>query len=450
MRATESTNLRSCRGPESAESAESAESYVTEETMNRNVRTPPRKHLFAWMLLIPLGISPSQAAEIVVSSGAINLPDAIRAIEIDSPLALRIDSVSLDPDSTEQILHAIDDRRRANGVTVAVCSNASDGAAVIALACDALVTLPGGTLEGASALWSKSPSQLDALAEDLARLGQLDPKLARRIVGVRGSLSWSTSVGFVDAGDEQFRLATPGRPAALKNEFLLASGLVSREFDTATKAVSAIESGEVVARVSGVVLAADVGSAETSEMPVFDWGTPPPPPPPPPPSLNLPSPPSKSPPTPNAPRASTPAAAPSAPNTPAPVNPKLATFVANYRKALVELQVDLREFDRYYEGEIGTWIGGINSLREAWDRKIQVPHINTRTRGADLQRDIRSAIASLKALAKSITKIAADPTNREVVWVNSHTDAFNELYEAIQKDNTQGYERFAPVVSKLK
>ena len=225
---------------------------------------------------------------------------------------------------------------------------------------------------------------------------------------------------------------------------------MSREFDTATKAVSAIESGEVVARVSGVVLAADVGSAETSEMPVFDWGTPPPPPPPPPPSLNLPSPPSKSPPTPNAPRASTPAAAPTAPNTPAPVNPKLATFVANYRKALVELQVDLREFDRYYEGEIGTWIGGINSLREAWDRKIQVPHINTRTRGADLQRDIRSAIASLKALAKSITKIAADPTNREVVWVNSHTDAFNELYEAIQKDNTQGYERFAPVVSKLK
>ena len=149
MRATESTNLRSCRAPESAESAESC---VTEENMNRNVRTPPRKHLFAWMLLIPLGISPSQAAEIVVSSGAINLPDAIRAIEIDSPLALRIDSVSLDPDSTEQILHAIDDRRRANGVTVAVCSNASDGAAVIALACDVLVTLPGGTLEGASAL----------------------------------------------------------------------------------------------------------------------------------------------------------------------------------------------------------------------------------------------------------------------------------------------------------
>ena len=444
MRATESTNLRSCSGPESAASAESC---VTEETMSRNTRTPPRKHLFAWMLLIPLGISPSQAAEIVVSSGAINLPDAIRAIEIDSPLALRIDSVSLDPDSTEQILHAIDDRRRANGVTVAVCSNASDGAAVIALACDALVTLPGGTLEGASALWSKSPSQLDALAQDLARLGQLDPKLARRIVGVRGSLSWSTSVGFVDAGDEQFRLATPGRPAALKNEFLLASGLVSREFDTATKAVSAIESGEVVARVSGVVLAADVGNAETSEMPIPPGFTVPSPPPP---SLNLPSPPSKSPPTPNAPRASTPAAAPSAPNTPAPVNPKLATFVANYRKALVELQVDLREFDRYYEGEIGTWIGGINSLREAWDRKIQVPHINTRTRGADLQRDIRSALASLKALAKSITKIAADPTNREVVWVNSHTDAFNELYEAIQKDNTQGYERFAPVVSKLK
>jgi hypothetical protein len=117
------------------------------------------------------------ATRIRLSDGT---PAQLRSAPTADPVALDIDVATLDAATTEAYLHAIDDRRRSKGLVFAIAGEARDGAAIVALACDGLLLLPGGALVGADGAWCDSASMREDLSEDLRQLGRLDGPLASR------------------------------------------------------------------------------------------------------------------------------------------------------------------------------------------------------------------------------------------------------------------------------
>ncbi len=132
------------------------------------------------------------------------------------------------------------------------------------------------------------------------------------------------------------------------------------------------------------------------------------------------------------------------------VNPKLWECLEKYKKRFATMKEDLALFDRYFMGLTGNWDSRIRHVQDAWDKKIQVPDINTRTRSLDLQREIKSSISALLALAKSITRIADDPSNPDVAWVASHKENLTGLHAAIQYDKSREYQKFGAAVRTMK
>ncbi len=410
-----------------------------------------------WFMSFSL-VTLARGDEIILGADPRATAKVIREFPSESPLPLFIEPQGLDADSTEAVLHAIDDRRRQGGSTIAICGNTMDGATIIAFSCDAIVTLPGASLEGAGPGWCVSGSQAEAIASHLAKLGRLDSVFASRLVIAVGSLAWSQADGFALNGKGTHKVGVPGRAVSLAPVFLRASGLSVIEAPDAAAAAIAIEAGDVSAREAAVPIALAAPSGPP-HMPV---------------SPRAPASPFGGPPS-RVPRPSE--ADPHSLSTPLEVegNPKLLEFVAKYRKLLGVMQEDLSLFDQYFTGTAGRWEDGIYvppvrgrcgspevpgsivrrkdgiyGVKDAWEKKIRVPDVDTRAQSQDLQREIKSSISALLALAKSITKIADDPTNPDVVWVASHTENLAGLHTAIQYDKSREYQKFGAAVRTMK
>ena len=93
--------------------------------------------------------SANAAPQVSVSAGLSATESAIRDHPRDLPLALFVDTPSISAIETESLLHALEDRRREGGLTVAIVGPVGDGASLVALSCDAMVSLPNARLSGA-------------------------------------------------------------------------------------------------------------------------------------------------------------------------------------------------------------------------------------------------------------------------------------------------------------
>jgi hypothetical protein len=358
------------------------------------------------------------ATRIRLSDGT---PAQLRSAPTADPVALDIDVATLDAATTEAYLHAIDDRRRSKGLVFAIAGEARDGAAIVALACDGLLLLPGGALVGADGAWCDSASMREDLSEDLRQLGRLDGPLASRFVEAGAVLGWSASGGFNTRPQPDLTVALAGQPARLDSALLRRAAIVFGSAPSPDAAVREIEEGRGRVRASSVGYLGSRPAPATPNAP----GTPGAP--------SAPSAPAAPPPPPTAPSNT-----PRVPAAPAPSgahNAKVAPLVKDYRETLAEFLRSLKEFQGYYTGDSGRWTTQ-RGLREVWTAKTgQTRDGVTRTRCERLQRDLKSQIDTMGRLLKNIVKLADDPSHKDIVRMQEHAPTLTQLHDAIDDND---------------
>jgi hypothetical protein len=371
------------------------------------------------------------APQVSFSTDIETIESSVRDHPVDRPLALLFDKESIGSAQTEAILHAIDDRKRSGGLTIAIIGPVSDGASLIALSCDAIVALPNARLSGGDDQWCESPSRRDDLVEDVQRLGRLPEPLVRRLVESSGAFSWDKSGGFQSSDAGSLLLAQDGAKLEFSSAQLEQTGLSARGFKDLAAAVAAIDGRIVRARAAAPSAVAGSGGATPR-------GRPPLPP------TNSPSntPPNTPPNTPTLPGS---AAAASTVDM-AKLSPKLK----EYQTQLGELKSKVTEFDRYYQGVSGVWTSQHKSLRAVWDSKTEMTKDkDTKLRCSRLQQDIREVVTRLESITRSIDRICDDKNNPEVIRTAAALETMKEFREAIQRNEVDDYDKYKPLVMRL-
>lgn len=366
------------------------------------------------------------APPLKISGGLAQVEVALRDHPTADLLALHLDTESIGSAETGSLLHALEDRRQAGGVTIAIIGNVADGSALVALACDAVVPISNARLSGADDAWCPSPSRRVQLVASVQRLGRVSEELARRLVETSGALSWEKSAGFQASESSAVLLAKDGEILRFSSTQLEQTGLSTRTYTDLSTAIAAIEGKLVRARTS----------APTT--PPTDTSTP----------RGRPSVPQNAPP--NTPTPSAPA------NTPGAVAltvdmAKLSPKLEEFQALLVEIKAKLMAFDRYYKGTDGIWTTERKSLKEVWQSKSEMTrHKDTKLRSLRIQRDIGDVISQIEKTTRSIGKICADKTNPEVIRTASAFETLKQLAEAIERNEVDDYEKYKPLVERLK
>ena len=374
------------------------------------------------------------APQVSFSTDIETIESSVRDHPVDRPLALLFDKESIGSAQTEAILHAINDRKRSGGLTIAIIGPVSDGASLIALSCDAIVALPNARLSGGDDQWCESPSRRDDLVEDVQRLGRLPEPLVRRLVESRGAFSWDKSGGFQSSDAGSLLLAQDGAKLEFSPAQLEQTGLSARGFKDLAAAVAAIDGRIVRARAAAPTAVAASGGANPR-------GRPPLPP------TNSPS--NTPPNTPN-----TPPNTPTLPGSAAAASTvdmaKLSPKLKEYQTQIGELKSTVTEFDRYYQGVSGVWTSQHKSLRAVWDSKTEMTKDkDTKLRCSRLQQDIREVVTRLETITRSIEKICDDKNNPEVIRTAAALETMKEFREAIQRNEVDDYDKYKPLVMRL-
>ena len=385
-------------------------------------------------LLPSLGIAGPCAAQdpppaIKLSIGTEAAAKAIGAKPAGGTNAILVDVASLGVDGTATILSAIDDLRRAGGTAFAVCPNSAagikDGAAVVALACDALLFVKSAELTGADDGWCTSASRRDDIARKLTALGRIDSLLADRFTTSTKALSWSAKAGFTADDSGSVKLASAGKPIACGAAQLTRVRVAATEYDSVDSALKAIADGKIKPRTSAPALPA--GGSGLPSAP-----------------RNPTVPPTVTPP-PSAPNA------PPSPASPSATDPKLAPKLAEYATTLGELKTLLDEFDDYYVGRRGVWTSEHRGLKWVWeDGSEHTRDPDTKVTCQRLQRDIKTKIGALDSLSKVVERIAKDREHPEVVRMKAHKVALDGLKIGIDRNKVSNYETYFKQVMALK
>jgi hypothetical protein len=362
-----------------------------------------------------------------LSDGAQKVVQALAASENSQPWTILIDTKDLDARECVDLLHALDDRRREGKKTFAVIGEVEAGSAIFALACDALIALPGASLTGATNIWCASGSARDQFAEELEELGYIDPLLATRLVGDGGALSWKQGAGYRPDGSGTVKIAASLQPARLSEAQLGQLGLLGGSYATLDLANAAVAANRVKVRQATAVASA------ASSAPA------------------VPQPPSAAPQTPSnrpgVPAASTPAVPALDPEVQARLNSKLK----DYKETLADCIAKLKTFDGYFEGRSGIWTPPNDSLKEVWQAKSgNTKHSDTKLQCERLQREIKLKLTQLATMTRTIEKIAAQPEHPDVVRTKANLEPLQGLHGALDDNKVDDYEKFAPLVEKLK
>ncbi len=378
---------------------------------------------FAIAFCCAIFTSTSSWAQVHLSAGVTTAEAALRAHPKDAPLAFVIDTETISPTETESLLHAIDDRQRESGVTIAIIGNVTNGASLIALACDALVTLSDGGLGGVEAGWCTSASRREDLELTVRQLGRLTPVLAWRLLNAQGPLSWDPESGYEATAAGPVRLAAGATKLDFSAGDLERTGLSSKKFADLPFAMKAVEAGLIPPRKSaqGVTTAsapqspASASEGAEKEAPAEQA-------------------------TPIIPRAArTPLA-----------DRKLSEALKDYSANLTELKSTLSTFDRYYTGVTGIWTTRFRGLKVIWTEKTgMTADGDTKTACERLQRRIRELANKLETTTKTIRSACGDAADPNVVRVNANLATLVALREAITTNKVDQYEQSQPEAVKL-
>lgn len=345
--------------------------------------------------------SPVLLTEVVSSGG-----DALRQAAGSGDIALLLNAPNLSATDAHEAVFAVQDAQSAGRDVIAIVeSDLEDGSAVVAAACQGMVTVGSATLTGCTDSWCGSPSRRDALAAQLTQVGGRDPAIAARLLGGTSPLWYSLSQGPQQAaprgGTGSIGLAQQGKPMKLDGTALQLIGWAGLPQADVASAMAAIAAGQVKVQPQAPTRRAGAGSAA-----------------PPPPQGNA------APPAP--PAGALPAAA--------------ATEFANIQKDLTTLKATIQKFNEYFTGEAGVWTEKSKSLRDVWKYKDMTKDRATAQSCSDLQAQlIALADGMLRSIesVKRTAKGAALPQRDKLAALEKN---LNTLKGDLSYNRSRGYE----------
>jgi len=316
---------------------------------------------FAWSFVTPAvaGASPVTQDEglpirmtDVVSSGG----DALRQAAGEGDIGMLIDAPNLSATDAHAVVFAVQDAQAAGRDVIAIVeTDVNDGSAVVAAACQGMVTVGGASLTGCSDSWCGSPSRRDALAAQLAQVGGRDRVIADRLLGGTSVLSYSPTQGAQSSappsGSGSIILAQQGKPMKLDAAALQAISWAGQPQADVASAMAAIAAGQ--AKVQPKVPPRSAGNGSAPTPPPGGKAAPPPP------------------------------AASALP-------PAAAMKLAAIKTDLASLKTSIGKFDGYFTGKLGVWDQKSKGLRAVWKTGEMTKDQATKKVSSDLQKEMQS------------------------------------------------------------
>ena len=376
--------------------------------------------VFAWSFVTPAvaGASPVTQDEglpirmtDVVSSGG----DALRQAAGEGDIGMLIDAPNLSATDAHAVVFAVQDAQAAGRDVIAIVeTDVNDGSAVVAAACQGMVTVGGASLTGCSDSWCGSPSRRDALAAQLAQVGGRDRVIADRLLGGTSVLSYSPTQGAQSSappsGSGSIILAQQGKPMKLDAAALQAISWAGQPQADVASAMAAIVAGQVKTQPKVPPRSSGTGSpppppgGKTSPPPPAGSNTAPPPPP----------------------AGALPAAA--------------AAGLASVQKDLTTLKAALVKLDCYFTGGCGVWTENSKSLRDVWKNKDMTKDQTTARSCIDLQAEsVAIADRMLRSIesVKRAAKGSAFPQREELASLEK---SLRTIMGDIKQNRSRGFE----------
>lgn len=348
----------------------------------------------------------------VVSSGG----DALRQAAGEGDIGMLIDDPNLSVTDAHTVVFAVQDAQAAGREVIAIVeSDVDDGSAVVAAACQGMVTVGGASLTGCGDSWCGSPSRRDALAAQLAQVGGRDRAIADRLLGGTSVLSYSPTQGaqpsVPPSGTGSIILAQQGKPMKLDAAALQAIGWAGQPQADVASAMAAIAAGQ--AKVQPKVPPRNAGAASAPPPPGGRTSPPPPPggktSPPPPPAGTLP--------------------------------PAAAKKLQDIQSDLASLKKDIEKFNRLFTGEDGVWDQKSKGLREVWNTGEMTKHQPTKKDSMDLQDSMRTKASRIERNIRGIKGAAKGVAIPQQAQLKALEDILRTFQASLATDDPDKYSR---------
>ena len=344
--------------------------------------------------------SPVRLTDVVSSGG-----DALRQVAGEGDIGMLMDAQSLSVTDAHAAVFAVQDVQAAGRDVIAIVeSDIEDGSAVVAAACQGMVTVGSASLTGCGDAWSGSPSRRDALAAQLAQVGGRDRTIADRLLGGTSALSYSPTQGVQPSaprGIGSISLAQQGQAMKLDAAALRAMNWTGQPQADVASAMAAIAAGQ--AKVQPKVPPRNPGA-----------GSAPPPPggkaaPPPPPAGALP--------------------------------PAAAKKLQDIQVDLASLKKDIEKFNRLFTGEDGVWDQKSKGLREVWNTGEMTKHQPTKKDSTELQDSMRTKASRIERNIRGIKGAAKGVAIPQQAQLKALEDILRTFQASLATDDPDKYSR---------
>lgn len=350
----------------------------------------------------------SQPLELRTSAGLRAIAARFGSIDLSGrTVILHVDALADSDEDVLLLLHSLSEARERGMKVIAVFERAEANAAVIALACDAMIPVGSGII-GASRRTAAADDPVVVLLACLAcELGFVDRQLPIAMLGVSGGLGWSKELGFAAKADE-LSIATPESPAKIEARDLVMTGLASIAVENAEQARALVESGQVKAR-------GEIARAAPSRVQK------------------------------DAPKAR-PAAEASETR-----HAAIAAAIAEYNSALRTLHADIPEFNLYFTGQKGVWTEQLKSLRAIWERKAEMTaHVNTQMEVARLQKSMLRCVGVMENLGRRLQMMIDQHGHPTLAEHRARLDVFLVFKGSILRNRADDYVRSSNAIAGMK
>lgn len=350
----------------------------------------------------------SRPVEMRISSGLRSIAARCGSIDLNGrTVILRLDASAASAEETLLLLHALREARARGVKVIAVFEQAEGNAAVIALACDAMIPVGAGIIRANRRTTDADDPVVVLLAGMGSELGYVDRQLPLALLGVSGGLGWSAEADFSAKADE-LSIATPETPARLEAESLVRTALASTAAGTEAEAIALVESGVVRPR----------GPRERAE-PLREAS--------------------------EAPRGRSTAEASESRRA------AIASAVAEYNAALRTIHADIPEFNLYFTGQKGVWTEQLKSLRAIWERKAEMTaHVNTQMEVARLQKSMLRCVGVMENLGRRLQLMIGDHGHPTLAEHRRRLEVFLLFKGAVLRNRADDYVRSSSAIASLK
>ncbi len=355
--------------------------------------------------------SPVLLTEVVSTGG-----DALREAAGEGDIGLLLDAPNLSANDAHAVVFAVQDAQAAGRDVIAIVeSDVEDGSAVVAAACQGLVTVGSASLTGCSDAWCGSPSRREALAAQLEKSGGRDRAIAERLLGGTSALSYSPTQGaqpsVPPSGIGSIILAQQGKPMKLTAGALQTIGWTGPPQADVASAMAAIVAGQVKVPPKAPKRSAGSGS------------TPPPPPggkaaPPPPPAGVLP--------------------------------PAAAKKLADIQRDLALLKKAIESFNKYFTAEVGVWTEKSKGLREVWKTGEMTKDQPTKKESRELQTTMRQLAESIDRNIRTIKAAAKGAPVPQQSQLTELSDLLRTFKASLETDDPDKYSQSSAKVTATK